>query len=175
MEYKEECSNRYTAQIERYDIKNKLVQYCTELGMSLCIRGESYGDGLQAHSFNPHAKEKAGLAIFSVYLIDERRYARKGHPFYYPLVAEQLGLPTVPILERDVVLTQELIDKYSVGLKKIDGKPFEGVVINHGDYVIERESNIMVCPDGVERDVGGAKTYVAHSFKVISKHYDSQK
>jgi hypothetical protein len=81
----------------------------------------------------------------------------------------------VPILERDVVLTQELIDKYSVGLKKIDGKPFEGVVINHGDYVIERESNIMVCPDGVERDVGGAKTYVAHSFKVISKHYDSQK
>lgn len=175
MEYKEDCSNRYTAQIERYDIKNKLTAYCEKYGVSLCIRGESYGDGLQAHSFNPHAKEKAGLAIFSVYNIRTRKYERRNDEFYFIRVAEELGLPTVPILERDVVLTQELIDKYSVGLKKIDGKPFEGVVINHGDYVIERESNIMVCPDGVERDVGGAKTYVAHSFKVINKNYDSQK
>jgi RNA ligase (TIGR02306 family) len=175
MEYKEECNNRYTAQIERYDIKNKLIAYCEKYGVSLCIRGESYGDGLQAHSFNPHAKEKAGLAIFSVYNIRTRKYERRNDEFYFIKVAAELGIPAVPVLERDVILTQEIIDKYSTGLKKIDGKPFEGVVINHGEYVIERESNIMLCPDGIERDVGGSKTYVAHSFKVINKHYDSQK
>ena len=175
MEYKEECNNRYTAQIERYDIKNKLIAYCEKYGVSLCIRGESYGDGLQAHSFNPHAKEKAGLAIFSVYNIRTRKYERRNDEFYFLKVAPELGLPTVPVLEKDVILTQEIIDKYSTGLKKIDGKPFEGVVINHGDYVIERESNVMVCPDGIERDVGGSKTYVAHSFKVINKNYDMNK
>jgi RNA ligase (TIGR02306 family) len=175
MEYKEDAHNRYTAHIERLGFKERFIAFCEEYGVSLCIRGESYGDGLQAHSFNPHAKEKAGLAIFSVYNIKTRKYERRDDKYYFIPLCEALGLPTVPILERDVVLTQELIDKYSVGLKKIDGKPFEGVVINHGEYVIERESNIMLCPDGVERDVGGSKTYAAHSFKVISKHYDSQK
>lgn len=175
MEYKEECNNRYTAQIERYDIKNKLIAYCEKHGVSLCIRGESYGEGLQGHSFNPHAKEKAGLAIFSVYNIKTRKYERRDDPFYFLRVAKDLDIPHVPLLEQNVILTQEIIDKYSKELKKLDGKPFEGVVINHGEYTIERESNSMICPDGIEREISGVKTYVAHSFKVINKNYDSQK
>lgn len=175
MEYKEECNNRYTSQIARYDIKNKLIDYCKQLGMSICIRGESYGDGLQAHSFNPHAKEKAGLAIFSVWLIKERRYARKGDLFYFPIVAEQLGIPHVEILEKDVVLTRELIQKYSVDLKKVNGVPFEGVVINHGPYTLEREVQTIECPDGITREVGGTTKFAAGSFKVINKNYDMNK
>jgi RNA ligase (TIGR02306 family) len=175
MEYKEECHNRYTAQLDRYDIKNKLIDYCKQTGMSICIRGESYGDGLQAHSFNPHAKEKAGLAIFSVWLIKERRYARKGDPFYFPIVATQLGIPHVEILEKDVVLTKELIQKYSAELKKVNGVPFEGVVINHGPYTLEREVQTILCPDGITREVGGTTQFTAGSLKVISKNYDMNK
>jgi RNA ligase (TIGR02306 family) len=175
MEYKEEAHNRYTAQIARYDIKNKLIAYCEKYGVSLCIRGESYGEGLQGHSFNPHAKEKAGLAIFSVYNIRARKYERRDDEFYFIKVAEELDLPTVPILERGVILVRELIEKYSIGLKKIDGKPFEGVVINHGAYQIENEEKTLLCPDGITREIGGVKQYSAGSFKVINKNYDMNK
>lgn len=175
LEFKPDASNKYTAHIERYGIYHKLRSFCQEKNVSLAIRGESYGQGIQAFEQNPHAKENAGLAIFSVYLIKERRYARKGDPFYFPIVAEQLGLPTVPILEKDVVLTQELINKYSMDLKKIDGKPFEGVVINHGAYTIEKEVKTIECPDGVTREVGGTMQYAPGSFKVINKNYDMNK
>lgn len=175
LEFKPDASNKYTAHIERYDLKNKLVAFCKEKGVSLAIRGESYGPGIQAFEKNPHSKKESGLAIFSVFLLKERRYARKGDPFYFPIVAAALGLPTVEILEPDVVLTQELINKYSKELKKINGAPFEGVVINHGAYTIVREETTLLCPDGVERVIGGKMDYAPGSFKVISKEYDSNK
>lgn len=88
-----------------------------------------------------------GLALFSTWLIDERRYAAKGHPLYIHTLAPQLGLPTVPMLEQDVILTPELIKKYAEELETVNGQPFEGVVINHA---------------------GG-------SFKVINMFFDSRK
>ena len=87
------------------------------------------------------------LAFFSTWLINERRYATKGHPYYIHSIAQELGLPVVPVIERDVVLTKGLIKKYAEDLEVLDGRPFEGVVINHS---------------------GG-------SFKVINLHYDSKK
>ena len=175
LEFKPDASNKYTAHIERYDIKNRLIAFCKDKGVSLAIRGESYGPGIQSFDKNPHAKKESGLAIFSVFLLKERRYARKGDPFYFPLVAAALNLPTVEILEADVVLTQDLINKYSKELKKINGVPFEGVVINHGAYSIVREETTLLCPDGVERMIGGKMDYAPGSFKVISKEYDSNK
>jgi RNA ligase (TIGR02306 family) len=175
MEYKEDAQNKYTAQIERYDIKRKLINYCELLGVSLCIRGESYGEGIQSFDKNPHSKEKPGLAIFSVYNIKERKYARPGDQHYFIDLCANIGLPTVPILERNVILTRELVDKYSTGIKKIDGKPFEGVVINHGAYTLEKEIRTIELPDGTLKDVGGTMEYVANSFKIISKEYDANK
>jgi hypothetical protein len=58
-----------------------------------------------------------------------------------------MGLPTVPMLERDVILTPELIKQYAEDLEQINGQPFEGVVINHA---------------------GG-------SFKIINLAYDAKK
>jgi RNA ligase (TIGR02306 family) len=169
MEYKLECGNRYTAQIARYDVENKLRAFCQKHNVSLCIRGESYGEGLQNFAHNPHSKEKAGLALFSVYLIDERRYARKGDPFYFDLVAAEMGLPTVEFVERDVLLTPELIQKYSADLNNIDNQPFEGVVINHSTYTREVE----IENDGFK---GIAKyNEPAGSFKIINKNYDARK
>lgn len=169
MEYKLECTNNYTAQIERYDIKNKLKAFCIKHNVSLCIRGESYGNGIQKGSHNPHSGLIPGLAIFSVYLLNERRYARKGDEFYFPIVCEEMGLPTVPIIEHDVLLTPELIQKYSADLNNIGNQPFEGVVINHSTYTREVE----IENDGFK---GIAKyNEPAGSFKIINKNYDARK
>lgn len=140
-------SNNYTAQIERYNIEEKLTRYCQEKGVSLCIRGESYGGNIQKFKNNPHSKMQPSLAIFSVYLIDEHRYAGRHDPFYFKKVSQDLGIPHVEFIEEGVTLTQELIDKYSKDLKKLNGQYFEGVVIKARD---------------------------SH-FKVINKYYDSLK
>ena len=147
LELKTDRDNNYTRHIERYDLKNKLTNYCEKHNVSLCIRGESYGKGIQNHCNNPHALLENGLSIFSVYLIDERRYARIGDPFYFTKVCEDLSLPHVPILEENVTLDMNLINKYSNELQEINNAPFEGVVINHKQG----------------------------SFKIISKDYDSRK
>ena len=83
----------------------------------------------------------------AVYLVEQREHAEKGHPFYFLNVARSLGLPVADIIEENVVLTPELVQKYSTGIDKINGKPFEGVVVKHS----------------------------TGSFKIINKHYDSKK
>lgn len=147
LEIKPDCENNYTANVKRYDIENKLTKYCMDNDISLCIRGESYGQGIQGMEINPHAKLEKGWAMFSVFMIREHEYARKGHPFYYVNVAKALDLPTVYMVEENVVLTRELLAKYSTGITEINGLPFEGVVVNHSKG----------------------------SFKIINKHYDSKK
>jgi len=145
--FKQNIDNNYSRNEKRYDVLNKLEAYCIANSVNLCIRGESYGLGIQSFSHNPHSKLPLDLAFFSTWLIDERKYATKGHPLYIFDLAPKLDLPTVPILEKDVILTPELIKKYDSDLTTINGVPFEGVVINHANG----------------------------SFKVINKSYDSKK
>ncbi len=162
--YKPESDNHYTRNERKLGVLDKLEAFCRANEVSLCLRGEQYGQGIQSGAHNPHISLPVGVALFSTWLIDERRYATKGHPFYIYDLAPQLGLPTVPVLERDVILTPELIKRYAEELETLwcahwgfgldkDGKvftekrPFEGVVINHA---------------------GG-------SFKVINLHYDAKK
>jgi RNA ligase (TIGR02306 family) len=147
LELKPELSNNYTNNVSRYDIERKLTEFSEKYQMSIVIRGESYGTGIQTMEINPYSKLSNGWAMFSVYLIDERRYARKGEPFYFLNVAKELDLPTVKLVEENVVLTPELIKKYSEELKELYGKPFEGIVVQHSKG----------------------------SFKIINKHYDSNK
>ena len=138
--------NRYS--IHAPTVKDKIIDYCKEEGVSLLFRGESYGSGIQNNNNNPHSKKPKSLAFFSIYNIDERKYERKGSKHYFVNVCEKLGLEYVNILEKDVVLTKELISKYSKELEKLpNGDSFEGVVINHKNG----------------------------SFKIINKFYDSNK
>jgi RNA ligase (TIGR02306 family) len=146
-ELKLDTSNNYVDQVVRYDIENKLRNYCKENSVSLCIRGESYGEGIQGLKNNPHSKQEKGLSIFSVYLIDDYRYANKGDRFYFKNVACSMNLPHVDIIEENVPLTMDLLDNYSKELKKVNGNHFEGVVIKHQNG----------------------------SFKCINKFYDSEK
>jgi RNA ligase (TIGR02306 family) len=145
MEYKLEARNNYTDQIARYDLENKLREFCSRHQVNIALRGESYGKGIQSSKVNYHAQLDKGLFFFSVWLIDERRYAQKGDKFYYLDVCAEMGLPTVPVLHRDVILTAELIKKYDEELEETDGHLFEGIVIVGEDF----------------------------SFKVINKNYDS--
>lgn len=147
LEFKSDAVNNYTSHVKTYDIENKLREFCEKEKISLCLRGESYGQGIQGMKINPHSQLPKGWAMFSVYITSERRYARKGDKYYFLEIAKELNLPTVDIVEKDVVLTKDTLTHYSTGIKKLNDKYFEGVVIQH--------------PKG--------------SFKVINKHYDSEK
>jgi RNA ligase (TIGR02306 family) len=147
LEYKADAENNYSRNAAIYDIKNKLERFCMDNNISLAVRGESHGGGIQKHNNNYHSRLPLQIAFFSTWLVDERRHARKGHPLYIFDLAARLGIPTVPLLERDVVLTPELVKKYMEDLREVNGQPFEGVVIQH--------------------EKG--------SFKILSKDYDSKK
>jgi hypothetical protein len=144
MEYKLDCVNNYTKNESNHNVIQKLRE--SGIDKSICIRGEQFGLGIQSSANNPHSKLPLGLAFFSVYLIDEHRYANKGEKYYAYDFIPTLGLPTAPMIEKDVVLTPELVAKYADG-KEINGASYEGIVIQWR---------------------GG-------SFKVLSKEYDSKK
>jgi RNA ligase (TIGR02306 family) len=146
-EYRLDHHNNYTAHVERYNLHEKLQAYCERYKVNLALRGESYGQGIQSVQVNPHSTKPKGLAFFSVWLIDEMCVAYKGDEHYVFNVCAEMDLPCVPLLERDVVCTQTLIQRYDEELTTIDNEPFEGVVVVGSNF----------------------------SFKVINKHYDSRK
>ena len=131
LELKPECVNKYTTTVQKFDLVKKLTDYCLQHNVSLALRGEIYGNGIQSHGANPHAKLPLGFAAFSVFNLDTLEYEEKGSKHYYQNVCANLNVNQVPLLERDVVVTPELIKKYAEDLTEINGKPFEGVVIKH--------------------------------------------
>lgn len=144
---KPECSNDYTIIEAKYKILEKLKAYCIDNDVSLALRGEIYGKGIQAFAQNPHAKFPLSFAAFSVYNMDTRNYEGPDSEFYYEKICDKLGIPVVQMLEKQVIFTQEIIEKYSVGINTINGMPFEGVVCK----------------------------YSSGSFKIINMDYDSRK
>jgi len=154
MSSKDPSDRRFIAHIERYDLENKLRAFCKENKVSLALRGESYGPGIQSFKLNPHCKLPPGFALFSVFVFGgnledgTHGYQHKGSKFYFRDVGLALGIPCVPILEENVFLSRQLVEKYSVGISKLpDGNFYEGCVIKGSSF----------------------------SFKIINKHYDSQK
>ncbi len=128
---KADCDNKYTRGVAKYDILNKLLAYCQKHDVSLSLRGELYGNGIQGFGKNPHGQLPLDFAAFSVYNMDELKYEGPNNTHYYEKVCTELNIPTVPMLEKAVILTPEHIDKYSMLIDKVDGKPFEGVVVKH--------------------------------------------
>jgi RNA ligase (TIGR02306 family) len=147
LQLKEECFNKYTKIAQDLQIKEKLTAFCQKHKVNLCLRGEMFGSGIQGLENNPHSKKPLGFALFSVLNLDTLKYELKDSPFYFTKVAAELGLEAVKIIEENVALTPELINKYDELINKVDGNHFEGVVIKGNSF----------------------------SFKVINKHYDSLK
>lgn len=125
----------------------KLEEYCVANGVSLALRGEVYGTGVQAAAINPHSKLPRGVKFFSVWNIAEHHYAGPGNQHDYTRVCEAFGLPAVDVIEEGVPLTEEMIRRYGDELDALNGQPFEGVVIKGQGF----------------------------SFKVMNKYYDSKK
>ncbi len=144
-EYKLESENNYTNQALL--IKDKLVHFCQKNQVSLAFRGENYGVGIQRGAHNPYSFLPKGFACFNVYNISQRRYERKGSPFYFAELCPQIGVEIAPLIEKNVALSEDILKKYSVELKQLNNQKFEGVVVKHADF----------------------------SFKIINKHYDSEK
>lgn len=145
-------SNWHTAE-RRYNILEKLKEFCVHQEVSLAIRGEVFGGNIQAFKHNPHAGGEIDFALYSVYNIGERKYERKGSYYYSTEVANDLDIPHVPVIAENVLLDKENIQLYDHGEKtlfgssSVSGQKFEGVVVQHA---------------------GG-------SFKIINKWYDSEK
>lgn len=125
LELKTDCKNAWTEHIPQYDIENKLRAYCQNERVSLCIRGESFGNGRNGHKANVDAKEPTSWEIFSVWNIDKHEYVPLGEPYDFISVANWCGFKHVPVLEHNVILTPELVDKY-----RNNDIGFEGVVIH---------------------------------------------
>jgi hypothetical protein len=125
LELKTDCFNSFTEHLAQYDIENKLKEYCETHNVSLCVRGESHGNGRNGHKANVDAKKPTAWAVYSVWDIENRSYIPLEGQHNFIDVANACGFPHVPILERNVALTPELIDKYAnsdIG--------FEGVVVH---------------------------------------------
>jgi len=148
MDLKLDCSNHYTRMEEKYALMEVAKHLSSRFGMAIALRGEVFGQGVQAHGKNPHAKELLGFALFNVYSPDTGKNFGPDSELYFERVAKEYNIPYVPILERSVVLTPELVHKYSEELKTVYDKPFEGVVI---------------------KQQGG------ESFKIINLSYDEKK
>lgn len=144
LDLKLECDNKYTRIDKKYFILEKLAIYCLKRNVSLAVRGECYGEGLNASGINPHCKLPLDFRAFNILNLDTRTYESWDK---CEEVCAIIGVSVVPTLERKILLTPELIKKYREDLEKIDGQPFEGVVIKGNGF----------------------------SFKVLSKLYDSKK
>ena len=147
LELKIDSENEFTQTARNLKIFEKIIDYCSKHKLNTAFRGELYGKGIQAFSSNPHAKKPLGFALFNVFDIDNRAYFCKDSEHYYENVGKELNLEIAPIIEKDVILTPELIKKYSEDLTQLNGELFEGVVVKHK----------------------------RGSFKIINKYYDSKK
>lgn len=143
-----DCNNKYTLAAAKENLVEKLLAYCQEHNVSLALRGEIYGVGIQGHGKNPHAKSPLGFAAYNVWNMDEYRYEAHDDPHHYVKLCEALNIPTVEIIERDVVLSPEHIQHYSKDITTLNDKPFEGVVV---------------------------KMHKGGSFKIINLNYDERK
>lgn len=148
--YKLGCKHKYSDIAVKYDLANKLKSYCSKHGVSLGIRGEIYGQGIQNFKNNWHSKQPLDVAFYSTWNIDKADYERINDTHYIFHVCNELELPTVPLLNVESLITSNLIEYYeTLETITIDNvtTPFEGVVITTDKL----------------------------SFKVINKHYDMSK
>lgn len=130
LEMKPECNNNYTHINKKYDILSKLLNYCSFRDVSLALRGEVFGNGIQSHAANPHSKMPLDFAAFSVYNFDTFSYEGPQDEHYYERVCHKILVPAVDLVER-TTLTPELIKEYAEEMTEINGRSFEGVVIKH--------------------------------------------
>lgn len=148
MDLKLDVVSPWTEINNKLNILDKIKKYCVKNNVSLCFRGELLGNGLNRSKPNPYSSLPLDIKFFSLLNLSTLQYESFNT---FEKICTEICLPIVPILERDVILTKELIEKYEE-MEKLNEKYFEGIVINY------------IGKDGFRK-----------SFKVINKNYDSLK
>lgn len=129
MDLKLESVNHFTAMDKKYNILYQLRGLAMATMQSVCLRGEIYGQGIQASKNNPHSTGPVDINFYSLLYVDNLEYAPYGE---FTDITKGLELPVIPTLET-TTLTPELISKYETIKKLPNGESFEGVVIKHGN------------------------------------------
>lgn len=135
----------------------KLEEKLRNTGKNIAVQGEIVGNGIQGNSLKLVDKK---ILFFNVFLIDEFKYLDFED---FKKFFEELGLETVPVLETDYELEDNIdnLVKKSVDKSVINPKSWrEGIVIRPLKEVVDLEmSNIGVSSSG------------RLSFKVINPEY----
>lgn len=126
--FKPSAYNNYTRAILALD-RQPLESYLRSNGnLSIALRGEVYGNGVQRNKINPHQTKPLSISFYSAWSFDEFHYFNLGHQHYFRNICDEASLPAVPIVSFDSpVITQSL-------LHEIEDKTdlvFEGCVIKH--------------------------------------------
>lgn len=124
LDLKLDSINPWTKINEKYNILDKLKNYCVENNRSLCLRGECFGPNLNKSEINPHCKLPLDFAAFNVLNLDTLKY--ENFTFCQEL-CKLLEIPVVPAIKKEA-LTLELIKYYSEDITELNGVPFEGIV-----------------------------------------------
>lgn len=139
--------NEFVRLAKKYDIETKLRKFRREFGIDISLRGEIAGRGISKGSRNPYLTKEPDYYLFGVYANHSYENFGPDSEFYFEKIAPWFEIPTVPILEKQVPLTRELLDRYQTIETLPSGEMFEGVVIVGNGF----------------------------SFKVINLNYDSKK
>lgn len=128
---------------KKYNIEEKM----RDLNINIALQGETIGSGIRKNKYKL-PQDVQEFYLFNVFDIDTHQYLSTKDVKY---VANLLGLPIVPILEEDYILTDDIDElvELSKGYSKINNSvKREGVVyvINH-ETGEDRESCKAINPD----------------------------
>jgi RNA ligase (TIGR02306 family) len=142
MDLKENDSNVYWNMAKKYNVEQKL----RGLGRNIALQGETIGDGIQGNKYKFSSGERK-FYLFNIFDIDAYRYLDYEE---FIALAKELGLETVPFLDEEFVLTDdidtlvELSKGYSV-LNKTTKR--EGFVIIVKTETAERMTFKVINPE----------------------------
>lgn len=141
----EDDRNTYWQMAHKYDIESKL----RKLGRNIALQGETIGASIQKNKYKLEGSER-DLRLFNIYDIDKAEYVGF---LEFTELAEQLGIPTVPVIDDNFVLIDNIDElvEMSKDRSELNNKVHrEGVVIKGYEEVNdmgERLSFKVINPD----------------------------
>lgn len=131
LELEENEDNLYWKTARQFNIEEKLRR----IGCNIAIQGELVGEGIQGNKLKLKGQH---VFVFSVFLIDEYRYAMFHE---WMKMMEELDLPTVPVINDNYRLENNIDDILS--MSEIFS-PMNGSVMSEGIVIRLKESKDLV-------------------------------
>lgn len=174
----EPTTNRYWKACQKSGVFDKLRDYCAKTGMSLAIRGEVYGLGIQTSKNNLWSTVENDVRWFSLMNIQTLEYL----PFTVLMelcINSGPSMKTVPVIYVGEKLTKELITRLETAKtleeenREISFESYElwNDEFRHGSTMTGRVDMF----EGVVCQYVDKQTGKVRSFKIMNKPYDEAK